>query len=128
MRYPRRPHVPDLVVQQVTERLRGIAQTEWGDVCRELIFRVRGRSLYIDAHRVGEEGEPTHLCRLDWLGRADEWSFWFYRYTRLKYERNVTFSGNWTGPADDCFAAAAFCYFGFYRAGRNPSKTNGRVD
>ena len=41
---------------------------------------------------------------------------------------NVTFSGNWTGPAEDCFAAAAFCYLGFYRAGLNPSINNGGVD
>ncbi|HUZ79933.1 MAG TPA: hypothetical protein VMV28_04890 [Thermoplasmata archaeon] len=128
MRYPHRPHVPDLVVQQVAERLRQIAREQYGDVCRELVFRVRGHSLYIDAHRVGEEGEPTHLCRLDWLGRSDEWSFWFYRYTRRKYERNITYSGNWTGTAEDCFAAAAFAYLAMYRPMANPSGINGRLD
>ena len=124
----RRPSIPAPVVHQVSDRLQRIAREEYGDVCRELIIRPRGRSLYIDVHRAGEDGEPTHMCRLDWLGRSDEWGFWFYRHTRRRYERNVTFSGNWTGPAEDCFAAAAFCYLGLYRAGLNPSINNGGVD
>jgi hypothetical protein len=136
---PRPPSIPAPVVRQVTDRLRKIAQEQYGDVCHDLLFRSRGRSLYIEANRVGEEGEaPVRLCRLEWLGHPKKWAFWFFRYTTMRYERNVTWNGAWTGPVEDCFAAAAYAYLHVYRAGLetgrirrpgfNPSKTNGRVD
>ena len=131
--------IPAPVVQQVSERLRKIARKEYGDVCHELLFHTRGRSLYIEANRVGEEDEPpVRLWRLEWLGHPRKWAFWFFRYTRMRYERNVTWNGTWTGSPEDCFTAAAYAYLHVYRAGLQtgmiqrpgftPSKTNGRVD
>jgi hypothetical protein len=121
--------LPALLVQQTSERLRDIAQRLYPDICRELILRVRGRSLYIDVHRVGEEdGPPTKMCRIDWLGRGNEWAFSFYRYSQTRYERNVTVTGKWTGTAEECFAAASFAYLETYRMMNNPSKTNGGAD
>jgi len=121
--------LPASVVHQTTERLREIARRVYPDVCRELVFRVRGRSLYIDVHRVGEEdGPPTKMCRIDWLGRGNEWAFGFFRYTQMRYERNVTVTGEWTGTAEECFAAASFAYLEAHRMMNNPSRTKGSVD
>lgn len=120
--------VPAAVVEQVANWLEVVIDRLYTDVCRELIVRPRGRSLYLDTHRVGEEGEPIHLCRLDWLGRPNEWGFWFYRYTRMRYERNVTVTGAWTGTIEDCFAAAAYAYLDGYRRMMNPSKIKGGAD
>jgi hypothetical protein len=114
--------------EQVANWLEVVVDRLYRDVCRELIVRVRGRSLYLDAHRVGEEGEPTRLCRLDWLGRPNAWGFAFYRYSRMRYERNVTMTGEWTGTVEECFAAAAYAYLDGYRRMRHPSGTNGRED
>ncbi|MGI0052900.1 MAG: hypothetical protein ACRECR_01385 [Thermoplasmata archaeon] len=139
MSSPRPPSIPDAVVRQVTERLQKIARKQYGDVCRELLFHTRGRSLYIEANRVGEEGEaPVRLCRLEWLGDPKKWAFWFFRYSTMRYERNVTWNGAWTGTPEDCFSAAGYAYLHVYRAGLEtggiirpgfiPSETYGRVD
>ncbi len=121
--------LPALVVQQTSERLRDIAQRVYPDVCRELILRVRGRSLDIDVRRVGgEDDPPTKMCRLDWLGRGNEWGFAFTRYSQMRYERNVTVTGGWTETAEECFAAASFAYLETYRRMNNPPKTNGGGD
>jgi hypothetical protein len=120
--------VPAAVVEQVANWLEVVVDRLYRDVCRQLIARVRGRSLYLDAPRVGEGAEPTRLCRLDWLGRPNAWGFAFYRYTRMRCERNVTVTGEWTGAVEDCFAAAAYAYLDGYRRRRLPSGTDGRED
>ena len=119
--------VPAAVVEQVANWLEVVVGRLYTDVCRELIVRMRGRSLYLDSHRVGEEEEPPHLCRLDWLGHPNEWGLAFYRYTRMRYERNVTVTGEWTGTVEECSAAAAIACLDGYRQ-VNPSGINGRLD
>lgn len=51
-----------------------------------------------------------HLCRLEYLGRADEWGFAFYKYSDEKYERSVTLSGSFTGTPEECLDCSAMAY------------------
>ncbi|MEI8189343.1 MAG: hypothetical protein WCI75_06475 [candidate division NC10 bacterium] len=100
------------------------AEQAWGDLCREVVVRFRGAFAYVDVfprHRQflpGETAEqqtlieatPTHLCRLQYLGRHDLWGFAFYKYSDNKYEPSFLPSGAMGGTAEEAFDCAADVY------------------
>jgi hypothetical protein len=52
---------------------------------------------------------PTHLCRLRYFG-DERWGFAFYTYSNERYELSVFPNGEFFGPVEDAFAAAAQAY------------------
>lgn len=99
-------------------------RTHWKDRYREVVVRFRGAFAYVDAfplhrqfmpgtspeERARIEAMPTHLCRLGYLGRPDQWAFAFYKYSDNKYEPSYLPSGAMVGTAEEGFNCAALVY------------------
>ena len=50
---------------------------------------------------------PTHLCRLRYFGKEDEWSLAFFTYSNEKYSPCVFRSGSWFGTPEEAFEIGA---------------------
>jgi hypothetical protein len=101
--------VPENAQMQLQQRLQLHAAKEWRDQCDGVEVKVRGVYAYVDAVPKGEE-TATHLCRLEYLGRQDEWGFAFYKYSDQKYERSVLLTGSFVGTPEECFDCSAMAY------------------
>ena len=53
---------------------------------------------------------PIHLCRLRYFGDEEGWGFAFFAYSSEHYELSVFPSGEFLGPPEDAFEAAAGAY------------------
>jgi hypothetical protein len=105
-------------------RLERHVRTHWKDRCREVVVRFRGTFAYVDAFPLHHqfmpgttpdqqaqiEATPTHLCRLGYLGRADLWTFAFFKYSDEKYEPSFLPSGASVGTPEEAFDCAAQVY------------------
>lgn len=101
--------IPPDAQAHLQQRLQHHAAKEWSDSCDRIEVRFRGVYAYIDAAPKGEK-DATHLCRLEYLGRQNEWGFAFYRYSDQKYERSVLLTGSFTGTPEECFDCSAMVY------------------
>jgi hypothetical protein len=119
--------IPEPVRQRTEERLRRFA----GRYTR-LDVRFRGQFCYVDAYTEPEpptaswpppdwpetreaylerlRATPTHLCRLRYFGDEEGWGFAFYTYSNERYELSVFPSGEFVGPPEEAFRAAAGAY------------------
>ena len=102
-------------------RLERHALDRWGERCRAIDVRFRGAFAYVDAlakndwyapgtsseSRERIERDPDHLCRLGYLGSADEWAFAFYKHSDEIYEPSLLPSGAFQGTPEEAFDCAA---------------------
>ena len=121
---------PDAVKRDITQRIQAYAAAHFAGKYTRLDIRFRGQFCYIDAYTepVFTEGwppadwpetraeyeerlrnTPTHLCRLRYFGN-EEWGFAFFAYSSEKYELSVYPNGEFFGPPEDAFHAAANAY------------------
>jgi hypothetical protein len=123
--------IPPAVQPQTEARIRRYAEEHFSGRYTRLDIRFRGQFCYVDAYtepqlRPGwpppdwpespEEyverlrNTPTHLCRLRYFGDPEGWGFAFFAYSSEKYELSVFPSGEFFGPPEEAFAAAANAY------------------
>jgi len=124
-------NIPPTVRRQAEERIRRYAEEHFAGKYTRLDIRFRGQFCYMDAytepvlrpgwpppdwHESREEhlerlrNTPTHLCRLRYFGRPDQWGFAFFTYSNEKYELSVFPSGEFFGTPEDAFDTAARVY------------------
>jgi|SRR5665213_1676432 len=124
--------IPDTVQRRTEQRIRLYAEEHFAGRYTRLAIRYRGQFCYIDAYTEPEplgpgwpppdwpesrEGiqerlrnTPTHLCRLRYFGDEEGWGFAFYAYSGDRYELSIFPSGEFFGPPEDAFEAAAEVY------------------
>ena len=123
--------IPDAVKQRTEQRIRAYAEAHFAGRYTRLDIRFRGQFCYVDAYTepVVREGwpppdwpetreqyverlraTPTHLCRLRYFGKPDEWGFAFYTYSNEKYELSMFDDGDFFGTPENAFHLAANAY------------------
>jgi hypothetical protein len=123
--------IPESVKRETEARIRRYAEEHFAGKYTRLEIRFRSQFCYVDAytepfltpgwpppdwHESREEhlerrrNTPTHLCRLRYFGAPDRWSFGFFAYSDEKYHLSVFPSGEFYGPPEEAFAAAAGAY------------------
>lgn len=101
--------VPPDAQARLQQRLQRHAAKEWSKACERVGVKFRGVYAYVDAVPT-DDARPMHLCRLEYLGRADAWGFAFYKYSDGKYERSVLLTGSFVGTPEECFDCSAMAY------------------
>ena len=120
--------IPESVKKQTEARIRRVAEQEFAGRYTRLDIRFRGQFCYIDAFTepVISDGwppadwpepretyierlrnTPTHLCRLRYFGRPDDWGFAFFTYSNEKYELSMFDNGSFFGTPEDAFRQSA---------------------
>jgi len=121
--------VPEIVQQRTEQRLRRYAEEHYAGRYTRLEIRFRGQFCYIDAYtepkplspnwpppdwpETREEylerlrETPIHLCRLRYFGDEEHWGFAFFTYSNERYELSIFPSGEFFGPPEEAFRAAA---------------------
>ena len=59
-----------------------------------------------------QRNTPTHLCRLRYFGKEDEWGFAFFGYSNEKYELTMFPNGSFFGTPEEAFHTTASLYLG----------------
>jgi hypothetical protein len=116
------------VKKRTEERIRRYAEQEHAGRFTRLDIRFRGQFCYIDAYTEPTVSDnwppadwpetreqyierlrntPTHLCRLRYFGREDEWGFAFYTYSQERYELSVFDNGSFLGTPEEAFRMSA---------------------
>ncbi len=125
--------IPDPVKRRTEARIRAYAEAHFAGQYTRLDIRFRSQFCYIDAYTepVMREGwppadwpesreeyqerlrnTPTHLCRLRYFGKEDEWGFAFFGYSNEKYELTILPNGSFFGTPEEAFQTAAAAYLG----------------
>ena len=121
MRVPRGP-IPEVVQRALQARLERHAQTAWKDRCRAVLIRFRGAYAYVDAlpsdqealleGGTGKKETPVRLCRLGYLGNANQWQYAFFKYSDMKYALSLVASGSFEATPEEAFDCSAGVYLG----------------
>lgn len=72
----------------------------------QLRLRFSGPFCYIDAEEP-DSPEPTHLCRLRYLGSVNGWSLAFYTYSNEQYSPCVFGTGDFFGTPEEALQIGA---------------------
>ncbi len=110
-------------------RIRRFAEENYAGKFTRLDIRFRGQFCYIDAYTEPPpltpdwppadwpetreayqerlRNTPTHLCRLRYFGKDDEWGFAFFAYSSVKYELSVFPNGSFFGTPEEAFEASS---------------------
>ncbi len=125
--------IPDPVKRRTDARILAYAEKHFAGQYTRLDVRFRSQFCYIDAYTepVVREGwppadwgitpeefyeqqrnTPTHLCRLRYFGKEDEWGFAFFAYSSEKYELSLLPNGSFFGTPEEAFHTAAALYLG----------------
>ena len=120
--------ISEAVKRRTEARIRRYAEENYAGQYTRLDIRFRAQFCYIDAYTEPQVSErwpppdwpeprdvyierlrntPTHLCRLRYFGREDEWGFAFYTYSHEKYELSMFDNGTFFGTPEDAFRLAA---------------------
>ncbi len=121
--------IPEAVQRRTAERIRRCAEQHFAGRYTKLAIRFRGPFCYVDAYTEPEppsrnwpppdwpeprkqylerlRNTPLHLCRLRYFGDEERWGFAFYTYSNERYELSVFPSGEFFGPPEAAFRAAA---------------------
>ena len=124
--------ITDPVKRRTEARIREVAESEFAGCYTRLDIRFRGVFCYVDAYTEPEppgpnfpppdwpetreeylerrRNTPTHLCRLRYFGADDRWSFGFFGYSNEQYQLSVFPNGEFFGPPEEAFRAAARAY------------------
>ena len=95
--------IPPLLQDETRRRILKHAAKIVPEKASQVRVRFRGHCCYIDAEEP-DGPEPTHLCRLRYMGRFHEpqpWAVDFFTYSHMKYEPCVLMSGEWLGTPED---------------------------
>ena len=123
--------IPDILYKSIQQRILTYAETYYAGKYTRIELRFKGKFCYIDAYtepqispewppadfpETREEyierlrNTPTHLCRLQYLGKDDAWSFAFYTYSNKRYEPCDFPNGTSTGTPEEAFEVSANVY------------------
>lgn len=75
-------------VEQIVARFN--EQVLRGGACR-YVARFKGRYLYLDREDYGKTGP---ICRLEYRGKMDDWSFAIFKYSSERYSDSEFFPGD----------------------------------
>jgi len=101
--------IPDSTKSSVDQRLNQRARERWPQI-RRIDTRFRAGFVYLDA--VLPDGDVLPLCRLRYVGYANDWGFAIYRASHHDYQDSWLPSGLPTGPAEDALDTACGLYLG----------------
>ena len=101
--------IPDSIRKALQQRLEKHIVEKWSHTQASLQMRFRGRFAYIDT-QVPTDQFPTHLCRLAYLGDAEQWEFAFYKYSDDVYEKSRDWNGSFVTTPEMAFDVAATVY------------------
>ena len=101
--------IPDSTKSSVDQRLNQRARQRWPQI-RRVDTRFRAGFAYLDA--VLPDGDVLPLCRLRYVGYANDWGFAIYRASHHDYQDSWLPTGLPTGPAEDALDTACGLYLG----------------
>ena len=101
--------IPDSTKSSVDQRLNQRARQRWPQI-RRVDTRFRAGFAYLDA--VLPDGDVLPLCRLRYVGYANDWGFAIYRASHHDYQDSWLPSGLPTGPAEEALDTACGLYLG----------------
>ena len=101
--------IPDSTKSSLDQRLNQRARERWPQI-RRIDTRFRAGFGYVDA--VLPDGDVLPLCRLRYVGYANDWGFAIYRASHHDYQDSWLPSGLPTGPAEDALDTACGLYLG----------------
>jgi hypothetical protein len=126
--------IPERVKLDITKRIERVAEQRFKGHYLRLDIRFRGQFCYIDAYRVFDARDashlpkdwpetpeefaermrntPTHLCRLRYFG-DEKWGFAFFTYSNEKYELSVYPNGEFFGKPEEAFVCSAESYLSY---------------
>ena len=134
MRHPEKGGrtIPDSIKKKVEERIQKTASEYFAGKYSRIEIRFKGEFCYIDAFQEPTDADyksmpknwsetkeeffqrlretPTHLCRLRYFGKADNWGYAFYSYSNEKYKLSVFRNGSFYGKPEEAFMQSANAY------------------
>jgi hypothetical protein len=105
-----RKRLPNDVKMQVAEIVERFHATELRDPRCRYVPRYRGRFLYLDRE---DYGRLHPICRLEYTGKMDDWSFAIYKYSDERYDDQEWFfpgSGHVDGTIEGAMRAGLKAY------------------
>ncbi len=102
--------IPAEVKTQVAEIVERFHTTEIRDSRCRYVPRYRGRFLYLDRE---DYGRLHPICRLEYKGKMDDWSFAIYKYSDERYDDKEWFfqgSGHVDGTIEGAMRAGLEAY------------------
>ena len=99
--------IPESTKDSVEYRLAARARERWPDLTR-INTRFRAGFVYVDG--VLADGEVLKLCRLRYVGYANQWGFAIYRASNDGYEDSYLPTGTMGGTAEDALDTACGLY------------------
>ena len=99
--------IPEITRRSLLRRLQDRSTARWPELT-ELRLRYRSGFAYVDG--VLADGDVVNLCRLRYLGSADDWGFAIYLYSREAYEDSILPTGSFTGTPEEALDCACGLY------------------
>jgi hypothetical protein len=107
---PTKKGIPAEIKMQVAEIVEQFHATELRDPRCRYVPRYRGRFLYLDRE---DYGRLHPICRLEYTGKMDDWSFAIYKYSDERYDDQEWFfpgSGQVDGTIEGAMRAGLEAY------------------
>ena len=101
--------IPESTKDSLEYRLAARAREHWPALGRVTV-RFRAGFAYVDG--VLPDGEILKLCRLHYVGYANQWRFAIYRASHDDYQESFLPTGAMAGPAEDALDTACGLYLG----------------
>jgi hypothetical protein len=98
----KRQVIPEQVKQQADEIVDAFNQTVIKDPNRYYVTRYKGAYLYLDRF---DYSVVSHVCRLTYTGKTDEWEFAIFKYSDERYDPEEWFFPG-SGHVDGSIAGA----------------------
>jgi len=99
--------IPESTKDSLHQRVSKRAKERWPQISR-ITTRFRAGFAYIDA--VLTDGDVLPLCRLCYVGYANQWGFAIYRASHHDYEDSFLPTGTMGGTAEDALDTACGLY------------------
>jgi hypothetical protein len=99
--------IPDSTKSSLQQRLTARAKERWPQIER-IYTRFRAGFAYVDAAL--PDGDVLPLCRLRYIGYANQWGFAIYRASHEDYEDSFLPTGLPFCPAEDALDTACGLY------------------
>jgi hypothetical protein len=107
---PTKKGIPAEIKMQLAEIVEQFHATELRDPRCRYVPRYRGRFLYLDRE---DYGRLHPICRLEYTGKIDDWSFAIYKYSNERYDDQEWFfpgSGQVDGTIEGAMRAGLEAY------------------
>jgi len=101
------PTVPAATKSSVEQQISAHARARW-PALTDVQVRFRGAFAYVQGRL--PDGDALPLCRLRYLGSADQWGFAIYRASHDDYEDNILPTGQFTGTPEEALDCACGLY------------------